>query len=227
MQRQSDERSSSRTTVRLLESLLRLSEAHAKLMQRSVVELCDAVVAVRCVSLSQTKSSILESNATLQSDFPVDGDKFYEEEERKVFEMLAMSKERFLESADEDGDRNKQEFQSQLYEPDRNGEYVSQPTSSNNHRSFDQDIVRVSDASSSFTLPLKRRLNGDLSNISDQSIIKQPSNHGNAREFAELDHLYVVNERPKENKISELVDVSCAKIIHPIIHDLIDDQEDW
>ena len=59
IQRQSDDRSSSRTTVRLLESLVRISEAHAKLMRRDEVQLEDAVAAITCISLSQTKSSIL------------------------------------------------------------------------------------------------------------------------------------------------------------------------
>ena len=59
LQRQNDERSSARTTVRLLESLVRLSEAHAKVMFRNEVDLVDAVMAISCVSLSQSQASLL------------------------------------------------------------------------------------------------------------------------------------------------------------------------
>jgi DNA helicase MCM9 len=59
MQRQSDERSSARTTIRLLESLMRLSEAHARLMFRHEVTVMDAVVAILIVAQSQSKLSLV------------------------------------------------------------------------------------------------------------------------------------------------------------------------
>lgn len=92
MQRQSEERSNGRTTVRLLESLMRLSEAHAKVMSRHVVLLEDAVVAVACVNLSQEQSSLLDTNSTLHSDFPTDSKGFYLEQETKVFNLLHCTK---------------------------------------------------------------------------------------------------------------------------------------
>ena len=65
IQRQSEERSSGRTTVRLLESLMRLSEAHAKVMSRRSVLLGDAVVAIACVNLSQEQTSLLGDSCPL------------------------------------------------------------------------------------------------------------------------------------------------------------------
>ena len=59
LQRQDEGFSSTRITVRLLESLIRLSEAHAKLMFKDEVQLSDAVVAISCISLSKTNHSLL------------------------------------------------------------------------------------------------------------------------------------------------------------------------
>ena len=64
LQRQSDDRSSSRTTVRLLESLMRLASAHAKLMFRTTAILQDAVVAIACLASSQSQ---MQSHSSLSS----------------------------------------------------------------------------------------------------------------------------------------------------------------
>lgn len=73
LQRQSDEHASARTTVRLLESLLRLSEAHAKLMFRDKVWKEDAVVAIHCVSLSNPMGTSLLGEHYLCSSVLCDG----------------------------------------------------------------------------------------------------------------------------------------------------------
>jgi hypothetical protein len=91
--RQGDERSMARTTVRLLESLLRLAEAHAKLMFHEEVSVEDAIVAIFCVQLSQaaTQASVLTSDAMMQSEFPKDPREQYQEAERDVLRKLHLS----------------------------------------------------------------------------------------------------------------------------------------
>lgn len=79
LQRTAIDRTSSRTTVRMLESLVRIAQAHAKLMARQIVTQQDAVVAV---SVAEAASRILGSGVqfTVGAEFGDDPDAAYEEE---------------------------------------------------------------------------------------------------------------------------------------------------
>lgn len=95
MQRQSDDRSNARTTIRLLESLIRLSEAHARLMFREQVEVMDAIIAILIVSQSQSKLALLDEDSDIsKEDFATDPNRWYEERETKIFNMLNYSKDK-------------------------------------------------------------------------------------------------------------------------------------
>ncbi|XP_006879059.1 PREDICTED: DNA helicase MCM9 [Elephantulus edwardii] len=70
MQRQSDSRNAARTTIRLLESLIRLAEAHARLMFRDTVTLEDAVTVVSVMESSMQGGALLGGVNALHTSFP-------------------------------------------------------------------------------------------------------------------------------------------------------------
>ena len=79
LQRTAIDRTSARTTVRMLESLVRVAQAHAKLMARDIVTQQDAVVAV---SVAEAASRILSSGVqfTVGAAFCDDPDAAYDAE---------------------------------------------------------------------------------------------------------------------------------------------------
>lgn len=96
LQRSSDTRSAARTTIRLLESLTRLSQAHARLMCHDEVQVMDAVVAVFVMEVSKATDSCssmlgggLES--VLHSDFAEDPTAEYALQEKMVLESLGLN----------------------------------------------------------------------------------------------------------------------------------------
>ncbi|CAN0023866.1 unnamed protein product, partial [Scytosiphon promiscuus] len=90
-QRSADNRSAARTTVRLLESLIRLAQAHARLMCRTEVTLQDAVVSVICVETSLHSTGRLGVDSVLHSDFPPNPDEEFELHQGLILDRLKLS----------------------------------------------------------------------------------------------------------------------------------------
>ncbi|XP_037304497.2 DNA helicase MCM9 [Pungitius pungitius] len=88
LQRQSDDRSAARTTVRMLESLSRLAEAHARLMYRQTVTIEDAVMAVSVMECSMQGGALLGDVNALLTSFPDDPCQQYKIQCQKLLEGL-------------------------------------------------------------------------------------------------------------------------------------------
>ena len=88
LQRASDVNSSARTTIRLLESLTRLSQAHARLMAHEQVQVSDAVMAVYMVEASMATTSMLGITSVLHTDFPMDPDADFAAQQEIVLREL-------------------------------------------------------------------------------------------------------------------------------------------
>ncbi|KAJ7543010.1 hypothetical protein O6H91_09G022000 [Diphasiastrum complanatum] len=91
LQRRSAVQNAARTTIRMLESLIRLAQAHARLMYRKQVTQADAVAAVVCVESSMTTSTILDNvGNALHSSFADNPDEEYAKQERLILANLGI-----------------------------------------------------------------------------------------------------------------------------------------
>ncbi|XP_038972914.1 probable DNA helicase MCM9 isoform X2 [Phoenix dactylifera] len=89
LQRRSATHNAARTTVRMLESLIRLAQAHARLMFRNVVTRLDAIAAILCIESSMTTSAIVDSvGNALHSNFADNPDQEYAKQEKTILEKL-------------------------------------------------------------------------------------------------------------------------------------------
>ncbi|CAM6089884.1 unnamed protein product [Calypogeia fissa] len=94
LQRRSAVENSARTTVRMLESLIRLAQAHARLMFRKEVLQADAIAAVICVESSMTTSAILDNvGNALHSTFAENPDQEYAKQEQVILAALKLDKD--------------------------------------------------------------------------------------------------------------------------------------
>ena len=88
------DRDSSRTSIRMLEALVRLAQAHARLMFRGVCQVVDAVHAIMLMEGSQNVSSMLELEfSMLKADFPADPEAEYRAREQAILGALNVDEE--------------------------------------------------------------------------------------------------------------------------------------
>ncbi|PSS02767.1 DNA helicase [Actinidia chinensis var. chinensis] len=89
LQRRSAVQNAARTTVRMLESLIRLAQAHARLMFRNEVTRLDAITAILCIESSMTTSAIVDSiGNALHSNFTENPDQEYAKQEKLILDKL-------------------------------------------------------------------------------------------------------------------------------------------
>ena len=78
MQRGAADRDASRSTIRMLEALVRLAQAHARLLMCEQCAVMDAVFAVVLMEGSHNSSRLLDEDfSVLRADFPDDPDEEY------------------------------------------------------------------------------------------------------------------------------------------------------
>lgn len=89
LQRRSATNNAARTTVRMLESLIRLAQAHARLMFRNEVTRLDAIASILCIESSMTTSAIVDSvGNVLHSNFTENPDQEYAKQGKLILEKL-------------------------------------------------------------------------------------------------------------------------------------------
>eukprot|EP00730_Choanoeca_flexa_P007830 TRINITY_DN12397_c3_g2_i1.p1 TRINITY_DN12397_c3_g2~~TRINITY_DN12397_c3_g2_i1.p1 ORF type:complete len:927 (+),score=270.91 TRINITY_DN12397_c3_g2_i1:144-2783(+) len=90
LQRLADNGQQARTTIRMLESLIRIAQAHARLMCHGEVSLVDAVVAVTVMESSMQGAALLGASSPLHSAFPSDPEAEYLRQEQLILTCLQL-----------------------------------------------------------------------------------------------------------------------------------------
>ncbi|CAI9739391.1 DNA helicase MCM9-like [Octopus vulgaris] len=87
-QRSADDRNAARTTMRLLQSIIRLSQAHARLMLRDVVTVQDAIVAVVLMESTMEGAALLGGVNALHAAFPDNPEEEHKIQAQMVLKLL-------------------------------------------------------------------------------------------------------------------------------------------
>lgn len=91
LQRKSDLRDAARTTIRLLESLIRLAQAHTKLMHQDTVKVTDAVWAIVLMETSLSTQSVLSVRPDVYAAAATDAEEQYSQYEDTILKRLQIN----------------------------------------------------------------------------------------------------------------------------------------
>ncbi|XP_067840779.1 DNA helicase MCM9 [Heptranchias perlo] len=91
VQRQSGFRNAARTTIRMLESLVRLAEAHARLMFRDIVTVEDAITVISVMESSMQGGALLGGVNALHTSFPENPKEQYKMQCELLLERLDLN----------------------------------------------------------------------------------------------------------------------------------------
>lgn len=91
LQRRADLRDAARTTIRLLESLIRLAQAHAKLVLQDSVEVSDAIWAIVLMETSLSTQSMLSVRPDVYDSAPATPEVKYAEYETAILKRLEIN----------------------------------------------------------------------------------------------------------------------------------------
>nr|CAI5840576.1 unnamed protein product [Callosobruchus analis] len=150
MQRSLDGRNKARTTVRLLESLVRLSQGHARLMYHETVEVIDSIYAIVLVDAAmENESSMLSLNVSTNSVFPERPDVQYKTvlttilEKLQLLEILEIETSKLRENATNARIESRFFHKHSSSEESRKMEVKSVEQMSNDLKNADDNVVTV------------------------------------------------------------------------------------
>lgn len=154
-QRNVVQRDAARTTLRLLESLVRLSQGHARLMFREEVGVQDAVVAVALMEVSMQSSALVENVDALHTGFAKNPEKEYRNQARIILGRLGLHDilDRELSHSSEKSFPSLQKNNANSTSPVQQASGRSQDAQPSNNNA--QVQCRSSDASVATTIPQK------------------------------------------------------------------------
>lgn len=169
--RSDDERDQGRTTVRLLDSLNRLAEAHARLLFRDHVTVIDAIVTIRLMESTFGFGRIVKPYDVIKEELPLGPDN---EEIKCILDILEIDQQTFeAENVKKPIPNPKGQSTNHVTQKDPKSIHSSQKTISQNHSSQNQHVQVINTQTQNSTAQNEPKPNASASQAVTQA--KKPA----------------------------------------------------